>query len=57
MRVWSETETKIIVEIIKEIRCFYVENHLWPNWGIKITTYHSKISTTLSLDGPNTLQK
>jgi len=24
---------------------FYVENHLWPNGGIKTTTYLSRIST------------
>jgi len=31
LSVWSEVETKLIAEIIKETQYFYVENHLWPN--------------------------
>jgi len=45
MRVLCEIEAKVIAEIVKKTQYFYVENHLWPNGGIKTATYLSRIST------------
>ena len=56
MRVCSKEKTSIIAEIVKKTQYFYMEKHLHPNWGVKTTTYHSKILATLSLNGPNMLQ-
>jgi len=45
MRVFCETETKVIAEIVKGTQYFYVKNHLWPNGCVKTMTYLSRIST------------
>jgi len=49
MRVFCEIETKVIAEMVKGTQYFYVKNHLWPNGGVKTTTYLSRIQQTLSL--------
>ena len=33
--VCSEPETRLLRKIINRTRCFYVENYLWPNRGVK----------------------
>jgi len=48
MRVWSEAETKPIVKIMKGIQCFYLENHLWPNSGVKTTTTTQDFNNTFT---------
>jgi len=35
LSVWSEAETKLIAEIIKETQYFDVKNHLWPKMRCK----------------------